>query len=208
MTRTLPISASPRGPQSESISIAETLLAAYREAHPTDTVDTYDLWDGTLPEFGPVAARAKMAALAGLELRGDEAAAWAAAQALFRRFDSYDNYVFSVPMWNHGIPYILKQFIDAVSHSGMLFSVDTERGYTGLLTGKKAVVIYTSAVYDAGIDATFGKDFQSTYFEYWLRTSGINDITTIAFRQNLIGEDVDTTRSTALAEARQAGKNL
>ena len=46
-----------------------------------------------------------------------------------------------------GVPYILKQFIDVVSQPGMVFGFDAERGYTGLLTGRKAAVVYTSAVY-------------------------------------------------------------
>ena len=53
-------------------------------------------------------------------------------------------------MWNAGIPYILKQFIDVVSQPGMVFGFDPEPGYTGLLTGRKAAVVYTSAVYGAG----------------------------------------------------------
>jgi FMN-dependent NADH-azoreductase len=207
MSRMLHISASPRRTESESIAIAEALLAAYRESHPDDTIDTYDLWDGTLPEFGPSAADAKMSALAGRELEGDEAAAWRGAYTTFKRFNSYDNYLFSVPMWNHSIPYILKQFIDVVSQSGMLFSIDPERGYTGLLTGKKAAVIYTTAVYDVSSGPAFGQDFQSTYFEYWLRVqAGITDITTIAYRANLFSPDADIDRQIARASAREAGK--
>ena len=61
-----------------------------------------------------------------------------------------DGYLFSVPMWNAGVPYILKQFIDVVSQPGMVFAFDPAAGYTGLLTGKKAASIYTSAVYGPG----------------------------------------------------------
>lgn len=209
MSRMLHISASPRGSHAESVAIAETLLAAYRESHPDDTVDTYDLWDGTLPEFGPSAARAKMSALAGRQLEGDEAAAWHGACTTFERFNSYDKYVFSVPMWNHGIPYILKQFIDVVSQSGMLFSIDPDRGYTGLLAGKKAVVIYTTAVYDVSSGPAFGQDFQSTYFEYWLRSqAGITDITTITHRANLFRADAEDHRQLAHASAREVGKDF
>jgi FMN-dependent NADH-azoreductase len=206
MNRMLHISASPRRQDSESIAIAETLLEAYRETHPDHVVDTYDLWDGTLPEFGPNAAAAKMSALADLELEGDQAAAWQGAVATFDRFISYDNYVFSVPMWNHGIPYILKQFIDVISQSGMLFSIDAERGYSGLLTGKKAAVIYTTAVYHPDKEPAFGADFQSTYLEHWLRfQAGVTDITTIAFRNNLFNADADADRKDTHDIARKIG---
>jgi FMN-dependent NADH-azoreductase len=209
MSRMLHISASPRGKNSESIAIAESLLAAYRESHPDDTVETFDLWEGTLPEFGPAAAAAKMTALAGRELEGDEAAAWRGAYTTFERFNSYDNYVFSVPMWNHGIPYILKQFIDVVSQSGMLFSIDPDHGYTGLLTSKKAAVIYTTAVYGVTSAPAFGQDYHSTYFDYWLRfQAGITDITSISYRANLFSTDADIDRQIAHASARAAGKGF
>ena len=82
-------------------------------------------------------------------------------------------------MWNHGIPYILKQFIDVVSQPGMVFAFDAEQGYTGLLTGKRAVVVYTSAVYGTGRPAAFGSDFQAPYFNDWLAWAGITDTTEI-----------------------------
>ena len=52
MSRLLHVSASPRGAASESLAIAGTFLDAYREVH-GDVVDHFDLWDGTLPAFGP-----------------------------------------------------------------------------------------------------------------------------------------------------------
>ena len=62
MTRLLHIGASPRGASSESLQIAETFLGAYRDAHPNSEMDNWDLWDGSLPEFGPAAAAAAVCA--------------------------------------------------------------------------------------------------------------------------------------------------
>ena len=127
MTTLLHISASPRGQRSESLAIAGTFLDQLRAAHPQVTVEHWDLWDGTLPEFGPPAAAAKMAVFAGSDPEGDEAAAWRAARDTFERFDSADYYLFTVPMWNASVPYILKQFIDVVSQPGMIFGFDPVR---------------------------------------------------------------------------------
>src|SRR5215207_2687631 len=112
MSRLLHISASPRGARSESLALAATFLDTYRELNPLDVVDLFDLWDGTLPEFGPSAAAAKMTIFGGADPEGDEAKAWRAAREAFDRFDSADYYLFTVPMWNASVPYILKQFID------------------------------------------------------------------------------------------------
>ncbi|NDU72579.1 flavodoxin family protein [Actinomadura sp. DSM 109109] len=207
MSRLLHVSASPRGAESESLALAGAFLDAYRETH-GDTVDHLDLWKAGLPEFGPAGAGAKMTVLAGEEPSGEQAATWRAARDVFERYDSYDRYLFSVPMWNSGVPYILKQLIDVVSQPGWVFRFDPERGYTGLLQGKKAAVVYTSAVYGEGRPPAFGRDHQAPFFEGWLRWTGITDIVTAGFRPNLATADADAARRSAHAEARELGKRF
>ena len=208
MTTLLHISASPRGQQSESLALAETFLESFRDAHPDIEVEHFDLWDGTLPAFGPDAAAAKMAVFAGVEPTGPAAVAWQAAQDTFARFTGADAYLFSVPMWNHGIPYILKQLIDVISQPGLVFAFDPDRGYAGLLTDRKAAVIYTSAVYGDDRPAAFGVDFQAPYFGDWLRWAGIAKTVEIRFRPNLVTADADTARQQAHAAARDAAKTF
>lgn len=85
---------------------------------------------------------------------------------------------------------------------------DPEHGYTGLLRGKKAAVIYTSAVYGEGRGPAFGADFQSPFFEDWLRWAGISDVETIHFRPNLATQDPDSGRRAAMARAAEVGKSF
>jgi FMN-dependent NADH-azoreductase len=205
MSKLLHISASPRGERSESLAIAKTFVDEFREAHPEIEVAQFDLWDGTLPAFGPDAAAAKMAVFAGEEPAGD---GWRNAVDTFRRFDDADLYLFSVPMWNHGVPYILKQFIDVVSQPGLVFGFDPSAGYTGLLTGKRAAVIYTSAVYGPERGPSFGTDFQATYFGDWLRWAGVADVEEIHFRPNLAVADAAPGRAAAHAQARELAKRF
>ena len=193
---------------SRSLAIASAFLDAYRETHSDDRVDTWDLWDGTLPEFGPAAAAAKMAVFAGAEPEGEQGRAWNQAQRTFARFAAADAYLFSVPMWNSGVPYILKQFIDVVSQPGMVFGFDSDTGYTGLLTGKKAAVVYTSAVYGPTYRPAFGDDFQQPYFDTWLDWAGITDHTAITFRPNLATADADNARQLAHMQAGDLGKRF
>src|SRR5713226_5058487 len=140
MTRLLHISASPRGAASESLTLAGAFLQAHQAACPDVQVDHLDLHDGTLPEFGRLAAGAKMAVLGGGQPSPDQAVAWDAARA----------YLFSVPMWNAGVPYVLKQWIDIITQPGWVFGFTLAGGYTGLITGRKAAVIYTSGIYSPG----------------------------------------------------------
>jgi FMN-dependent NADH-azoreductase len=208
MSKLLHVSASPRGTASESLAIAATFVDTFFDVRPDIAVEHWDLWDGTLAPFGPAAAGAKMSIFAGQEPSGEQAAAWAAVHRTFERFASADYYLFSVPMWNHGVPYILKQFIDVVSQPGLVFGFDGNTGYTGLIIGKRAVVVYTSAVYGDDRGPQFGVDFQAPYFNDWLRWAGITDVTQITFRPNLAVDDPEPGRQAAHAAARDAAKTL
>jgi len=208
MSKLLHLSASPRGTASESLAIAATFVDTFSDVRPDIAVEHWDLWDGTLPPFGAAAAGAKMSIFAGQEPAGERAAAWVAVHRTFERFAAADCYLFSVPMWNHGVPYILKQFIDVVSQPGLVFGFDGNTGYTGLVTGKKAVVVYTSAVYGDDRGPQFGVDFQAPYFNDWLRWAGITDVTQITFRPNLAVDDPEPGRQAAHAAARDAAKTL
>ena len=172
-------------------------------------VETWDLWDGSLPTFGRAAAAAKMTVFAGAPPQGEQASAWQAVADTFGRLDAADRLLFSIPMWNAGIPYILKQFIDVVSQPGMVFGVDPHNGYSNLLAsrGKKAVVIYTSAVWGPLLGPEFGTDFQSTYFNDWLRWTGITDIEEIRYHPTLTG-DAEAERRMAQDRARELGSSF
>jgi FMN-dependent NADH-azoreductase len=147
--------------------------------------------------FDGAKAGAKMTVIGGGTPVGAEADAWAAIVATFNRLNAADRYLFTVPMWNAGIPYVLKHYIDIITQPGLLFGFDPHVGYSGLLTGKKAAVIYSSGVYAPGVSAAFGRDFHSAYFDDWLRFIGITDIASIRFQPTLLTADVEGSREKA-----------
>jgi FMN-dependent NADH-azoreductase len=127
MSTLLHVSASPRGASSDSRALAGAFLGTHRRAHPDVAVEELDLFDGKLPAFGPLAAEAKMAVWGGGQPSAEQQGEWDAARAVFDRFAAADAYLFSVPMWNAGVPYVLKQWIDIISQPGWLFSFTRHR---------------------------------------------------------------------------------
>ena len=198
MSTLLYIEASPRKDRSHSINVANTFLDAYAAANPGDTIDKIDLWDLNLPEFDGEKLNAKYSVMHGESPSGAEVAAWNEVQGLFDRFNAADKYVFSVPMWNFGIPYKLKHYIDVITQPGMAWSFSPDTGYSGLVTGR-VVAIYSSAgVYHDGSGAE-AFDLQKPYFENWLAFVGLSDVSRVIVAPTLEApENVEA----AVAEAK------
>ncbi|WP_458108589.1 NAD(P)H-dependent oxidoreductase [Arthrobacter sp. R3-55] len=206
MPSILHINASPRYANSDSLRLArhfiDSVQAAATETFELETLNLFD--DGALPAFGRTAAAAKMAIFTGQDQTPDQIAAWESARAVFDQFAAADAYVFNIPMWNSGVPYVLKQWIDIITQPGWSFGFDPEKGYTGLMEGKHALAIHSSGVYAPGVPAAFGSDFSSTFFADWLNFVGIEDATHIRFAPTVLNADVDGTRRAAENELSDA----
>jgi FMN-dependent NADH-azoreductase len=202
------VKGSPREANSTSSKVAEAFLAAYTVKHPDAQIDDIDLWREALPEFDGDSAAAKMSFFSGGAPEGKGKTAWEQITAITQRFTNADDYLFTVPMWNGGIPYRLKLYIDLMTQPGLLFKFDPATGYAGLLKdqGKRATAVYTSGVFAPGVPATFGSDHHSTYFDGWLRLIGISDIATVRFQPTLLTNDPAAALATARAEAARAGQ--
>ena len=198
MSKLLHIEASPRGERSASINVARHFIKAYKAAHPNDTVETLDLWHTALPEFDGATLDSKYAIMHGQSFTPEQQQAWAAVTSVAEQFKSADKYVFSLPMWNFGIPYKLKHFIDVLVQPGLAFSFSPETGYKGLITGKPAVAIYArGGAYGPGTGME-AYDAQSTYLKQVLGFIGFTDIKEIFVEPTLAGP---TANDDALAAA-------
>lgn len=206
MPSILHINASPRYATSDSLRLArhfiDSVQAAASETFELETLNLFD--DGALPAFGRTAAAAKMAVFTGQDQTPDQVAAWESARAVFEQFASADAYVFNIPLWNSGVPYALKQWIDIVTQPGWSFGFDAEKGYSGLMEGKHALAIHTSGVYSPEVSPAFGSDFGSTYFADWLSFVGIADATHVRFAPTVLNADVEGTRRVAENELTDA----
>ena len=203
MNNILFIKASPRDEASGSVSIAKAYLDALLRSRSDLAVDTIDLWVEDLPPFDGNRANAKIAVMTGQEQTASQKTAWDRITEIAQRFISADRYVFAIPMWNGGIPYRLKQYIDIIHQPGLTFSLDPGTGYSGLLKNKKATMVYTSGAYAQSFPSpAFGVDHQSTYMESWLNQAGVTDIEEIRFQPTLLTADPAAGLERAKAAAR------
>lgn len=203
MTKLLHIVASPRSESSQSNAVADAYVAARKASDPSLEVEVLDLWNCDLPEFDGDKAAAKMTFFGVGEMDGPRQTAWDKVVEVTQNFMAADEYVFAVPMWNGGIPYKLKQYIDVITQPGMLFGFSPEDGYSGMLENKKATVVYTSGVFAPGVDPKYGSDYQSTYLNWWLNVVGINDVSTLRFQPSLLTADPQGDQEQAIERAKE-----
>lgn len=207
MTRLLFIKASPRGSASKSIAIAEAWLAARQVREPGLVVDTIELWEENLPDFDGDRANAKLNIITGQAQSETQQTAWDQIVAIAQRFIAADHYLFAVPMWNGGIPYRLKQYIDIIHQPGLLFGLKPESGYFGLLENKRATLAYTSGAYSpAAPSPAFGVDHHSSYMRDWLNQAGVAEIEEIRFQPTLLTADPAAGLAAAIAQAQELAR--
>ena len=205
MARLLYIEASPRKNRAYSIRVANAFLDTYSEAHPQHKIKTIDLWNYPLPAFNGDTIDAKYAVMHGCDPTEGQRKAWEGVTVIFDEFMGADKYLLSLPMWNFGIPYMLKHYIDVITQPGLAFTVSSEGAYTGLVTGRPIIVIYSrGGAYGAGTGGE-AYDAQKPYVEQWLGFIGFKDIRSIVIEPTLAGgpDKAKQVLEDAKAEARE-----
>ena len=210
MTKLICIQASPRQERSHSRAVANAFLKSYIDTNPDDTVETVDLYDLELPAFDGLAVQAKYTILQGKEHTEQELSAWTQVEQIIAEFKSADKYVIATPMWNFGIPYRLKHYIDLLVQPGYTFSYSPEEGYKGLLTGKPIVTIYARGGEYSSSSELGAMDFQKKYVDLILGFMGFTNIKSIILEPTLMaGPDVASkAKASAIQRAKEIAKNL
>eukprot|EP00747_Dinoflagellata_sp_TGD_P042489 gnl/TRDRNA2_/TRDRNA2_142107_c1_seq1.p1 gnl/TRDRNA2_/TRDRNA2_142107_c1~~gnl/TRDRNA2_/TRDRNA2_142107_c1_seq1.p1 ORF type:complete len:339 (-),score=71.03 gnl/TRDRNA2_/TRDRNA2_142107_c1_seq1:99-1115(-) len=134
------------GPTSVCAHGASAFLAEFGRLRPDLEVEHLHLWEeGTRGriEYNLEHVRSKMAALAGTA--GDaDVERFAKIEELALQAASAWGLLISAPMWNYGVPHVLKQYFDCILHPGLTFR-ETSSGPKGLLGDGRPLVIVTSA---------------------------------------------------------------
>jgi FMN-dependent NADH-azoreductase len=205
MAKLLHIVASPRA-ESYSTRVARAFLDSYRQTQPDDRIEVLDLFRADIPPFHAPQAKAKYAVATGQKPRDEAETAWQPVIKTINHFKGFDKYVLSCPMWNFGVPYRLKQYIDVIVQPSLTVAYSPEKGYTGLVTGRPLMLILArGGAYQAGNPCeTF--DFQETYLRSIFGFIGFADIRAIHIQGTLQNqpEQVEADTRKAIAEAADA----
>jgi FMN-dependent NADH-azoreductase len=211
MGKLLYIQASPRVGRSHSIAVADAFVESYRENNLDDKIVTLDIFKADLVPFDGLTVQAKYTILHGQKHSQEELDAWKGVEAIIEEFKSADKYVMAVPMWNFGIPYRLKHYIDIIVQPGYTFSYTPEEGYRGLVTGKPIFIAYArGGEYPPGSDYE-AFDLQKKYLELIVGFyMGFTDIRSIAVEPTLMGgpEVAKAKREAAIEQAKQMAKDF
>jgi len=203
MKRLLYVEASPRKSLSASIEGASIFMDALLRQHPGIAIDSLDLWAEQLPEFDGATISAKYARLAGREMDPAEARAWRQIAAMVERLRTANGVLIATPMWNFGIPYKLKHWIDLITQPGLTFSFHPETGYSPKLLPRPTLVILSSAG-DYATGTSRGRpDLATPYLRAALSFIGLSDVSFLPVGPT-IGPDhlVATARNHAHATLR------
>lgn len=190
--------AKPEG-ESRTFRIADKFMEAYKKHHPQDEIVTLDLYKEDIHFLTIEDVMVHMSNQ--VEEKENPMKRYAL------QFKSADKYIFAEPMWNLGIPAILKAYIDYVSIPDITFKY-SENGPIGLCQGKKALNITTSGGdYTEGMAAEW--DLCDKYLKTIMGLFGIFDYTTIrASNLDVIGMDVEAIVNKAIEEAEELAKTF
>lgn len=192
MTNILHISASIRGPESVSRQLGTSIVEGLA-AKTGATVVERDLSANDIPYVN--AARFQANLTPADDRTADQAKLASAADTLIAELQAADTIVMSVPVYNFGVPAVLKAWADLVARAGTTFKY-TETGAVGLLTGKKAYLAIASGGTPIGSEI----DFMSPWLKFFLGFLGITDVEMVV-ADGIMGEGGEEKIEEAKAEA-------
>ena len=179
MTTILHISSSSNLHSSVTRQIGAVTIGDLKQTYLGTKIIERDLVKNPIPHISPEF----LAAFSGQA----DAPALALSEKLMGELFASDIVVLEVPMYNFGIPSVLKAWIDHVARAGKTFKYG-ENGPQGLLTGKKVILVLgRGGVYSEGPYKVM--DYQETYLRAVLGFIGLTDVQSIYIEGVSMGEE-------------------
>jgi FMN-dependent NADH-azoreductase len=196
--------ATPRQEGSTTLRVSNAFLAELRKHCPDLEVVTVDLFHDDLPAVAGSNIDVKYNLMAGAPVDPSHQESWQQIERLIEQFVSADCYVVSSPMWNLGIPYALKYYIDCLIQPGYVFRYDDHGVPVPLVTGKRMVCVTSRGGDFSANSPLHDFDFQEPYLRAIFGFIGIQDIEFV----NAEPVDVSMFREDALAAATRRARSV
>jgi len=208
----LDVNVLPRTDASRTRRLRDAFMQAYLRAHPDAQRIEVNLADcyAELPAFDEWDISAKFEMLYGDgHLDESQAERWNSLSALTDKLHTSTLVVVSAPMWNFGIPWHLKRWLDCVVQARLTFEY-RDGAFHGLLTGRPAVILTTrDGAYSPGTPYA-AMDFHVPYLKTILGMMGLGPFhEVIAEPMALAGPEVAAAAlESAIGRAAELGRSL
>lgn len=174
--RLLHIIATPRSYESNTIRISNALIEELYLKYEKLKVNVLDLFQADLPSVAGENIESKYKLMTGQALDDHHRSSWNAIELNIKRFLDADIYLITTPMWNFGIPYALKYYIDAIVQPGYLFHYKEDGTPEGLVLGKKMIIVTSRGGDYSDNSPIHSLDFVEPYLRTIFNFVGITDI--------------------------------
>jgi len=180
MTTILHIESSSNLQTSFTRQIGALTVQELQKANPDAKVIERDLVKSNIPHITPEWLGAAFSGQA-------DAPVLALSKTLIEELFAADILVIEAPMYNFGIPSVLKAWIDHIERAGITFHY-TATGPEGLVKGKKAILVVSrGGIYSEGPYKAF--EHQDSYLRAVLGFLGITDVETITIEGVALGAE-------------------
>ncbi|HRE46708.1 MAG TPA: NAD(P)H-dependent oxidoreductase [Aggregatilineales bacterium] len=166
--------ATPRTGHSNTLRISNAFIEALIGKYPDLTITTMDLFHHDVPAMAGDKIEAKYLLMQGSAIKPSMTTTWTEIEGYIAGFMRADMYLISAPMWNLGIPFTLKYYIDTIVQPGYLFKYLPDGTPVGLAKGKMVIVKTSGGDYSAPPMNQF--DFHEPYLKGIFGFCGIRDI--------------------------------
>ncbi len=172
----LHIIATPREHESHTLRVSNAFIESLHAKYADLTVDIMDLFNQDLPSVAGDNINSKYTLMAGQSLDKRHAESWKQIEIVIEHFLAADIYLISTPMWNLGIPYVLKYYIDTIVQPGYLFKYDEQGQLVQLVLNKKMLCVTSRGADYSAESPMHAYDFQEPYLRAIFGFVGITDM--------------------------------
>jgi FMN-dependent NADH-azoreductase len=177
--------------QGQSNLLSDAFVAAWRENHANSEVVVRDFASEPVPHLDGEGFQAFLAREG--ERSAEQQVRIDYSDSLINELKAADVIVIGLPMYNLGVPSMLKAYFDHIARAGVTFRY-TENGPQGLLSGKKVYIFATRGGRYFGTPL----DTQTDFVRNFLGLIGITDVEIVYAEGLNMGED---SKAAGLADA-------